>query len=376
ARRAGLRRALPAGRVAAPVALIDARARLGHVVLVAHARAVAARRRAGVAVGVRARHAVVLERVVLHAHPELGIGRADLAARDRADVAVRVRARRAHLRRTFAAGRVAAAVALIRGRTRLAHVVLVAHARAGTASRRAGVAVAVRARRAVARERVRLHAHPQLGIARADLAARERAHVAVRVRARRARLRRALATGRIAAPVALIDGRTRLAHVVLVAHARAVAARRRAGVAVVLGARPIFARERVRLHAHPQLGIGRADLAARERAHVAVRVRARRARLRRALPAGRVAAPVALIGARTRLAHVLLVAHARAVAARRRARVAVGVGARRAVARERVGLYAHAEVGIGRADLAARDRAHGAVRVRARRAGLLRRARP
>src|SRR5205807_483446 len=231
ARRAHLRRALPAGRVAAPVALIGARARLGHVILVAHARAVAARRRAGVAVAVRARHAVVLEHVVLHAHPELGIGRADLAARERADVAVRVRARRAHLRRTLAAGRVAAAVALIRGRTRLGHVVLVAHARAVAARRRTGVAVAVRAWRAVGRERVRLHAHPQLGIARADLAARDRAHVAVRVRARRARLRRALATGRIAAPVALIGTRTRLGHVILIADARAVAARRRAGVA-------------------------------------------------------------------------------------------------------------------------------------------------
>src|SRR5205823_10635466 len=117
--------------------LTAARACLAHVVLVAHARAVAARRRARVAVGVRARHAVVLEHVVLHTHPELGIGRAQLAARDRADVAVRVRARRAHLRRTFAAGRVAAAVALIRGRTRLGHVILVAHARA-VAARRSG----------------------------------------------------------------------------------------------------------------------------------------------------------------------------------------------------------------------------------------------
>src|SRR5207247_5930881 len=127
---AGLRRALPVSRVAAPVLLIDGRARLGHVVLVAHARAVAARRRAGVAVVVRARQAVVLEHVVLHAHPELGIGRAQLAARDRADVAVRVRARRARLRRALPAGRVAAPVALIGARTRLGHVILVAHARA------------------------------------------------------------------------------------------------------------------------------------------------------------------------------------------------------------------------------------------------------
>src|SRR5205807_1173229 len=88
------------------VALIATRARLGHVVLVAHARAVAARRRAGVAVGVRARHAVVLERVVLHAHPEGGIGRADLAARAPADVAVRVRARLAGPRRAHAGARV------------------------------------------------------------------------------------------------------------------------------------------------------------------------------------------------------------------------------------------------------------------------------
>src|SRR5204862_126542 len=129
---------------------------------------------------VRARHAVVLEHVVLHAHPQLGIGRADLAARERAHVAVRVAARRAHLRRALAAGRIAAPVALIDGRTRLAHVVLVAHARAVAARRRAGVAVAVRTRRAVARHRALPNAHPQLGIARADLAARERAHVAVR----------------------------------------------------------------------------------------------------------------------------------------------------------------------------------------------------
>src|SRR5207249_4449038 len=135
-----------------------------HVTLVAHTLAVAARRGAGIVVGVRARRAVAREHVLLHAHAELGIGSADLAAGERAHVAVRVRARRAHLRRALAAGRVAAAVALIRGRTRPARVVLVAHARAVAARRRARVAVAVRARHAVVLEHVVLHAHPELGI--------------------------------------------------------------------------------------------------------------------------------------------------------------------------------------------------------------------
>src|SRR5207248_9777062 len=119
-----------AGRVPALLAALPISLGVVHVVLVADALAVAARRRAGVVVGVRARHAVVLERVVLHAHPEVGIGRADLAARDRADVAVRVRARCAHLRRALAAGRVAAPVALIGPRTRLGHVIPIADARA------------------------------------------------------------------------------------------------------------------------------------------------------------------------------------------------------------------------------------------------------
>src|SRR5439155_17600564 len=79
-----------------------------HVSLVAHTLAVAARRGAGIVVGVRAGRAVAREHVVLHAHPELRIGRADLAARDRAHVAVRVRARRAGLRRSLPAGRVGA----------------------------------------------------------------------------------------------------------------------------------------------------------------------------------------------------------------------------------------------------------------------------
>src|SRR5204862_525646 len=148
------------------------------------------------------------------------------------------------------------------------------------------------------------HAHPELGIGRADLAACRRARVAVGVRARRARLRRALPARRVAALVALIRGRTDLAAVVLVAHALAVAARRRARVAVAVRARRAVRREQVRLHAHPQLSIGPADLAARRRARVAVRVRARRARLRRALPARRVAALVALIRAWTDLAAV------------------------------------------------------------------------
>src|SRR5206468_1116491 len=149
--------------------------------------------------------------------------------------------------------------------------------------------------------------------------------VAARLSARRARLRRALAAGRVAAPVALIGARTRLGHVILVAHALAVAARRRAGVVVAVGTGRAVARERVRLHAHPQLGIGRADFAARDRAVLPVPLPAWRARLRRALAAGRVAAPVALIDGRTRLGHVILVAHALAVAARRRAGVVVAV---------------------------------------------------
>src|SRR5439155_205557 len=187
------------------------------------------------------------------------------------------------------------------------HVTLVAHTLAVAARRGAGIVVGVRAGRAVAREHVRLHAHPELGIRRADLAAGDRAHVAIRVRAHRAGLRRAPAAGRVAAPVALIGARARLAHVILVARARAVAARRRARVAVAVRARHAVVLEHVVLHTHPELGIGRAQLAARDRADVAVRVRARRARLRRTLPAGRVAAPVALIGARARLGHVILV---------------------------------------------------------------------
>src|SRR5205814_9220095 len=98
---------------------------------------------------------------------------------------------------------------------------------------------------------------------------------------------------------------------------------------------------------------------------VAVAVRARGARLRRALPAGRVAALVALIRAWTDLAAVVLVAHALPVAARRRARVAVAVRARRAVRREQVRLHAYPELGIGRADLAARQLGRAAGRVRA-----------
>src|SRR5204862_311632 len=133
----------------------------------------------------------------------------------------------------------------------VALVVLVADPLAVAARRRAGLTVGRRARRAVARERVRLHAHPELGIGRADLAARDRAHVTVRVRARRARLRRALAGGRVAAPVALIGARTRLGHVILVAHARAVAARRRAGVAVAVRAGRAVGRGHVRRHVHP-----------------------------------------------------------------------------------------------------------------------------
>src|SRR5204862_147 len=133
----------------------------------------------------------------------------------------------------------------------VALVVLVADPLAVAARRRAGLTVGVRARRAVAREHVRLHAHPQLGIGRADLAARDRAHVAVRVPARRARLRRALAAGRVAAPVALIGARTRLAHVVLAARPRSDAARRRAGVAVAVRTRHAVLRKQVRLHAHP-----------------------------------------------------------------------------------------------------------------------------
>src|SRR5207248_3311820 len=182
---------------------------------------------------------------------------------------------------------------------RVDHVTLIADALAVAARRRAGVVVAVRAGRAVRRRHVRLHAHREVGIGRADFATRERAHVAVRVRARRARLRRALAGGRVAAPVALIGARTRLGHVIVVAHARAVAARRRAGVAVAVRAGRAVARGHVRLHAHP-------GLAARHRAHVAVPVRARRARPRRARRRGRVPAPLALAGARTRLGHAAL----------------------------------------------------------------------
>src|SRR5439155_3854690 len=195
------RRALPAGRVAASVALIRGRTDLAAVVLVAHPLPVAARRRARVAVAVRARRAVLGQQVRLHAHPELGIGAADLAARRRARVAVRVRARRARLRRAQPAGRVAALVALIRGRTDLAAVVLVAHPLPVAARRRARVAIAVRARCAVLRKQVRLHAHPD---ARAQLAPCRRARVAVRVPARRAHVRRlARPGGRVAPQVAL-----------------------------------------------------------------------------------------------------------------------------------------------------------------------------
>src|SRR5207248_6765923 len=97
-----------------------------------------------------------------------------------------------------------------------------------------------------------------------------------------------------AALVALIRAWTDLAAVVLVAHPLPVAARRRARVAVAVRARRAVLREHVRLHAHPELGIGPADLAARRRARVPVAVRARRAPLRRAVPARRVAAVVAL----------------------------------------------------------------------------------
>src|SRR5205814_10548205 len=118
--------------------------------------------------------------------------------------------------------------------------------------------------------------------------------------------------------------------VVLVARPLPVAAGRRARVAVAVRTRRAVRRKQVRLHAHPELGIGAADLATGRRARVAVRVRAWRARLRRAQPAGRVAAPVALIRAWTDLAAVVLVAHPLPVAARRRARDAVAVRARRA----------------------------------------------
>src|SRR5439155_1493185 len=199
----------------------------------------------------------------------------------------------------------AALVALIRAWTDLAAVVLVAYPLPVAAGRRARVVVAVRTRRAVRREQVRLHAYPEVGIGRADLAACRRARVAVGVRARRARLRRALPAGRVAPLVALIRGRTDLAAVVLVAHPLPVAARRRAGVAVGVRARRAVLGKQVRLHAHPNArrDCGRirhawdlAQLAPRRRARVAVGVRARRADVRRLTrPGGRVAAQVALI---------------------------------------------------------------------------------
>src|SRR5207247_655009 len=174
----------------------------GQVSLVARALAVAARRRARVVVAVRARRAVRREHVRLHAHPEVGNARADLAARRRARVAVGVPARRAHLRRALPAGRVTALVALLRGRTDLAAVVLVAQPLPVAPRRRARVTVAVRARRAVLRKQVRLHAHPEV---RAQLAPRRRARVAVDVRAWRADVRRLTRPGgRVAAQVALI----------------------------------------------------------------------------------------------------------------------------------------------------------------------------
>src|SRR5207302_2017528 len=224
---------------------------------------------------------VALPILRLHAHPELGIGAADLATGRRAGVAVRVRAGRARLRRALPARRVAALVALIRAWTDLAAVVLVAHPLPVAPCRRARVAVAVRTRRAVRRKHVRLHAHPDLAIGAADLATGRRARVAVRVRAGRARLLPTPPLFRSAALVALIRAWTDLAAVVLVAHPLPVAAGRRARVAVAVRARRAVRRKHVRLHAHPELGIGAADLATGRRARVAVRVRAGRARLRR-----------------------------------------------------------------------------------------------
>src|SRR5205823_6977774 len=87
------------------------------------------------------------------------------------------RAPRDRLPRVLSAGRVAALVALIRARTDLAAVVLVAHALPVAPRRRARVAVGVRARRAVLRKQVRLHAHPE---ARAQLAARQTGRAARR----------------------------------------------------------------------------------------------------------------------------------------------------------------------------------------------------
>src|SRR5207248_685402 len=120
---------------------------------------------------------------------------------------------------------------------RVDHVTLIADALAVAARRRAGVVVAVRAGRAVRRRHVRLHAHPEVGIGRADLTARERTHVSARLLPPRARLRRARAVAGVADALALTVARTRLGHVALVAHARAVAARRRAGVAVAVRTR-------------------------------------------------------------------------------------------------------------------------------------------
>src|SRR5205823_5902095 len=82
---------------------------------------------------------------------------------------------------------------------------------------------------------------------------------------------------------------------------------------------------------HPPLGTRSAALAAPGRARVAVRVVARRARVREALAVRGVAAVGALVGAWRELAVVVLVARALPVAACRRARVAVAVRARRAV---------------------------------------------
>src|SRR5205814_8814493 len=119
------------------------------------------------------------------------------------------------------------------------------------------------------------------GIARADAAARDRADGGGRDRARRALVRGALAAGGVAAPGGRVVALTRRGHVILVADARAVAACRRARVAVTVRAGRAVGRERVRLHAYPGGRIPRARLAARDRAHVVVAVRARLAGLRR-----------------------------------------------------------------------------------------------
>jgi len=183
-----------------------------------------------------------------------------------------------------------------------------------------------RAGRAVGRERVRLHAHAEVGIGRADLAARDRAHIAVRSPCTACWSSRALAAGRVAAAVTLIDGRQRSwsrGSGRTRPHRCSPPSCRRC---CRCPGRACCRSRNVCVCTHtPRSALVGLDLAARERAHVAVRVRARRAQLRRALAGGRIAAPVALIGARTRLGDVVLVAAARAVAARRRAGVAVAV---------------------------------------------------